>query len=501
MPSLWTTLGKWSLLGIACIIFGFLSAESTQAEFDGILELSYEELADEEMSVLYQSWLGWDAAIKVGYYYRDQPYSNLNLQLKTPEMTLRGAYQTADREISSLQFVLYERLTLGDFRVALGEGLIFSRAGKQGIIDSPAHPNSYSPKGVALSVALEDWQALGVYSRNKRAVRLNADKISFLPKTKQDYLASSMESICSVALWRNWGFGHTGAIYYYQRYDKGFYSADQDSLMQTVGVFARADLGMHSLSMESVWQASDPSIRVEWMMRMGKFGQKWRYTSLGNYQRPAYASKAALLTTQDHRDEIMAELSYRFIPGLEMKLASVQNKRLGALTDVAGLSHNDINIRAWDADSRISLSLKIIDREILTAVDSSYVHSIPLHYRVILSGAHDISENWWLDLAARYHYQEKQASLSSGSFFRQGIGYQIPRFEAWMGFSIHSSTNYRMIVLDDSDMGYEVLGKNSLRLEMKTSLRRKNGRFTLRGRQDLKGSQSTTIDLNLSYTL
>nr|MDK2851295.1 hypothetical protein [Candidatus Cloacimonadota bacterium] len=501
MLSHWTTLGKWTCFVLACLSICILAAAPFEGEPGSIIELNYEDLADEEISGLYQSWKGLESAIQVDYYYRDKPYGNTVLHLQTDHINLRGAYQFADQKTANLQVVVHDRLTIGNYRLALGEGLIFSRGNKSGVLKSPPHPKNYSPQGIALDVGLSNWRAMGIISHTKRAVRLSEGKISYLPKAKQDYLSTSLENIYAVALWRNWNFGHTGMIYYHQRYDKGFVSADQDSLLQIVGLFAQANFGIHRLSMETAIQSTQPSLRAEWNMHAGKFRQKWRFTHLGKYQRPAYASKAALLTSIDQRDEIMAELSYLFRPGLEMNLATVQNKRLGDLTDSSGLSHNNLQIRAWNTDSKISLNLKIIDREVLAAVDSSYVHSIPLHYRVILSGAHDISENWWLDFAARYHYQEKQASLSSGSFWRQGIGYRYAGFDAWVGISIFNNTNYRMIILDDSDEGYETLGTNSLRLELKTSLKHKYGRFTLRGRQDLKKDMNTTIDLSISMAL
>jgi len=498
MRSPWITLGKFCLLVVFCLFAVELKAEIEHGSLSVIPDLIYEDLADIETTELYDAFSGFNGGVKLDYYFREDPFARTTLHLKSSDLLLQGGFWEQNYRAPNFQVRLLDSIVLGNYRLKVGEGLVFSRSSGTPQVMSPPHPRSFSPQGLSIDVAVKDWHLMSSYSRVKRDVRISENKISYLPKSKGDYLGSSMESIGSLIVWHQQDRLNVGALYYHQEYDKGFVRADQDSLLQVVGIFAQADTGQHMLSLEWALQKSGSALRTEWGMSSGCFQQKWRYSYVGDFQRPAYAGKPLLLSSLDERDEILAELSFTIHPSLVAEAGTVQSRRFGDLGDPPWLSHSSLRVRYQDHDSRLAGTVKLIDREILTAVDSSFVTSIPKHYRFSLQGAHRVSKAFELDFAARYHYQEKVASLSSGAWWQQGVSLIHDIGSLWAGLSFWSSANYKMILPDDSDVGYETIGKNSARAELRCKVMHRSTKLELRLRQDLKQDKATNLDLSLS---
>jgi hypothetical protein len=492
---------KFALGLLLCLYVFSIHGEVAEDDIIALPELNLELLADENSDARYRFFEPFQGALSVSTYLREDSYYLSYLQLKTGNISMRGALKSADAAQANLQIKYRNTLCLGHFRPAFGQGLVFSQStGSPRILNPPA-PQSYAPMGLASQLSYHRWQLWALASTQARAVKLSDHRISSMPRTRQDYLTSSKEEISAVALCYETPHYHLGTLVYRQNYDLGFADPDLDSLLLINSVFGQASWGNHKLSLETAFQSTHTALKSEWQWQSGAYWHRWRYSYLGQYQRPAYAAKAMQISSLNQREEISAEIRYQALPTIRIKAASVLNRRLGNLSDPPWLAQSSIRISYQDQDSRLWATLKLIDREILSAIDSTYVSSIPLHYRVQLQGRHFLSESWSLDFSARYHHQEKHAGLSSGSWWQQSIRYQQKPWEISLGYAIWNSTNFRMIIADDSSLGYEAVGNNSLRLELSTSYTARLGQLQTRLRQSLKEPFTSTIELRLSVNL
>lgn len=476
-------------------------AQESASDIIDLPELLYEEGADKVSDEIYRNLQPLGIAAQTGFYFLDDSYLLSYLHLEREGIAIRGGIKSGERLYGNLQAKFYDRIVIGNFRAELGEGLVLGRAPAGPRLRHPPHPQSYAPQGIALNMSYRNWSVLAIASGLQRDVKLVDGKISSMPKTRGDFLSRSKEEIGGVALWYGRGKSHLGALLYLQSYDLGFVKAGQDSLLQIGSIFGQAALGKHKLSLESAIQTKGVALKTEWEMRNDIFWQRWRYGYIGKYQRPAYSAQPLRLSHLNEREEISAEISVKPIPKVKLEAGSVFSRRLGSLSDPDWLSHSSIRLSYRDRDSFLQGSLKLIDRQILSAIDSSYVSSIPLHYRFQIRGSQEIKEGWELAFSARYHYQEKKAAFSSGSWWHHSLGYRDERWKLQLAYSIWNSANFKMIVPDESEMGYESLGHNNIRIEVKAAYKLAFGEIEMNLQQGLKEPYAKSLDLQFSLLL
>lgn len=478
---------------IACIY-----AQESVPDLISLPELLYEEGADNASDEIYQNFKPFQIAGKMSFYLRDESYLLSHLLYEQEGIVISGGIKSDERLCGNLQAKFYDRLIIGNFRAELGEGLVFARARAEPRLLNPPHPQSFALQGLAVNLGYRNWSLLAIASGLERDVKITEERISAMPLSKREYLSQSKEEIGSAALWYAGDSYHLGALIYQQRYDRGFVKAEQDSFLQVGSFFGRAALGTHKFGLESALQKGRASLKAEWEMQSGSFWQRWRYGYIDKYQRPAYAARALRLSSLDEREEISAEASVKLIPNLKLDAGAVLCRRLGPLTDPDWLSQSSVRLRYQDKDSFLMGSLKLIDRQILSAIDSSYVSSIPLHYRFQIGASQEIKEFWEIAFSARYHYQEKAAAFSSGSWWQHSFGYHNERWKLLLGYTIWNSANFKMIVPNDSDLGYESLGRNAIRIECKAAYKLAFGKIETTLHQGLKEPYASSIDLHFS---
>ncbi|MCB5271900.1 MAG: hypothetical protein LHW56_08655 [Candidatus Cloacimonetes bacterium] len=489
---------KWLVSLLLCFGIAYAYALESSPDLISLPELLYEEGADNASDEIYQSFKPFHIAGKMSVYLRDESYLLTHLLFKQEGIVISGGIKSGEWQSGNLQAKFYDRVIMGNFRTELGEGLVFARAKTAPRLLNPPHPQSFAPQGLALNLAYKNWSMLAIASVLERDVKITEEKISAMPLGKREYLSQSKEKIGSAALWYAGDQYHLGALLYQQRYDRAFVKAEQDSFLQVGSFFGRAALGTHKFGLESALQKGKASLKAEWEMQSGSFWQRWRYGYIDKYQRPAYAARALRLSSLDEREEISAEASVQLIPNLKLEAGAVLCRRLGLLTDPDWLSQSSIRLCYRDKDSFLMASLKLIDRQILSAIDSSYVSSIPLHYRFQIGASQEIKEFWEIAFSARYHYQEKAAAFSSGSWWQHSFGYHNERWKLLLGYTIWNSANFKMIVPNDSDLGYESLGSNAIRIEGKAAYKLTFGKIEASMRQGLKEPYASSIDLHFS---
>jgi len=486
------------LLGL-CVFC--LYGEEPEDDLTTITELNLDQLADDNAQTTYRRFDPFEAALSSSWHLGEDGYLLSYLQVKSRDFALRGSLKQTELKQANLQFKYHSTLTLGYFRPALGQGLVLAKSNNTPYLGNPPAAQSYAPLGLAGRLSYKQWKGLALVSAQARAVILDEGKISSLPKTKKDYLANTIEDIRALSLWYEAANWHLGGLVYRQEYDRGFVDSGADSLIWVETLFAKANFGLHEFGLETARQKEDIALKAAWTMRSGAYWHRWRYSYIGQYQLPAYAAKTMQISNLDEREEISTEFGYAPLPSLEIKAAAILNRRLGDLSDPAWLSQSSIRLTYHDSDSQISGTLKVIDREILSAIDSTYTSSIPLHYRIQIRGYQQVFPHWRLQLNARYHYQEKNAALASGFWWQQDLCYISPKWELSLGYAIGNSANFRMIIEDDSSLGYDSIGKHSLRTDLCTSYNAGFGKIQAQWLQSLKEPFQSKVTLQLALRL
>jgi hypothetical protein len=481
------------------VLCSWLHSEST---YDTpTLELILEELQDENTQDIYDRQALYSTALYGAFSFADNPYSRAQLKLKSNYFQAYGGFKHADLKLqTNLQLRYKDHFALGNYRIGWGRGLLLHRAPLHPSILNPSHPNTYEPQGLAVTVKPGALQILAFASYVERSTKLSEGLITQLPKSKSELLGSTQERLLGAGLsYATDGFD-IGSLYYRQSYDRAFSDAARDSLLEAISFYAIVTSGVHRLMAECTVQ-DQPSLALSWDMTLPRFMQEWKYQRLAAYQRPAYAAKANLLSSSANREELSAKVRFLPLKHLQIQAQSTINKGFGDLSEANWLARHQISLGYSDHLSKASLSLTVIDREILSALDDSFSSSIPLHYRINAALRQSIHENLCMNLAVRFHHQDRLLALSRGSWWKHSMDYHSGGLGLGLGYSVWNSGNYTMLISDDSDAGYQSLGKNSAQAMFMAEYSWKQMRAKLSFEQELKQDRSTSLTANISLSL
>ncbi|MCK9557878.1 MAG: hypothetical protein PHQ78_03215 [Candidatus Cloacimonetes bacterium] len=480
------------------VICSGLCAQSLPGELLGFPELAQDELIDAVTDDYYRTYEPFNTAFSISGSHTGSNSASGYLHLKKDNWQVRGGLRGENSTLANLQLMFRDYAVLGAYRVSWGNGLLLNRSTYTPALLNPPNPQTFSLSGLAFNLNKGNWGLLAALSQVDRDVVLNEGNISQLPKNKRNYLNSSWERIGAIGLYYAEEHTAAGALYYRQGYDRGFVNAETDSLLHAFSAYLGMHTKHHRLMTELVLQDGSPSLKADWQFSQGKVQSMWAYTMMKRYQRPAYASKAMLISSLDRREELRAEIGYQALKHMNIAFGTVLNNRRGDVSDPDWLAHNSLKLTYRDQHSMLSMVIKTIDREILAMVDSTYADSRPNHWRFALSAEHQLNPVWDIQMKARYHHQKHNASLRSGSYWAQHIGYRHRVLKMKVGIAASSSVNYKMILYQDNDEGYEILGDSTLRAEFESTYQWRG--FSLKAvlYQNMVKPQSTGITLKLN---
>lgn len=464
-------------------------------------ELLKDEYPDRFTEDIYLDQEQLRAALHTAYSFAAPQYFNLQGSLDNDAVQVYGSLRLREaRSTANLQLRYKDALALGNYRLAWAEGLILSKSRSNNAILKAPHSTTYCPQGMAVELKHRSLWGLAFASRQNRDARLIDRQISLLPRSKTDYLANSRESIYGAGISVNVKGTGGGILYYHQHYDRAFCDTEQDSLLDIFSVYAVTKLNAHQLRAECSLQ-DRPSFALAWDMRSSGFQQSWSYTRLQTYQKPAYAARVLRLHEGTDRDELSASLAYTALKGIDVKASATMNKSYDGPGTQNWLGEHKLSLDYRQAGNCASLSVTGLDREILSVIDSSYVSSIPRHYRVSMRLSRQISDPLRTFLAFRYHHQEKTLALKTGSWWEQGIAYAASGLGIKLSYRLWQSGSYPMLIPDESEEGYQSFGKNSLSLVLKADYRISWLLVKLSLDQDMKHHDTTRGSLSLNVYL
>lgn len=491
---------KWLLSFLLLLFMLPVLAEETD-DIQSVAEQETQAMTDMETDLFYSQQEPFKGALLLSGNTGKQDDLSAYLHLKKPSWQIRGGLRLSDHRAGNMQLNYRDSIVLGAYRLAWGRGLLWQKASSLPGILAPPNAQNYSALGSACALRYGALGVMAALSVQTRRVSIQDSEISYLPMSKDGALSHTREQIAALGVFHETEQLGLGAMYYRQSYNRSFRNAELDSLLSSGSFYLRFNHAGNELGTELILQKKEPSIKADWQMQTGDFTAKIGYSYLSRFQRPAYASKPLLLSTLDRREEIGASLQYKPGGGLKLELATVLNKKRGDLGEPEWLSHSNVRLNYRDDLSRLTMGVKVIDREILIETDSSFVSSKPQHIRFYLNGGHRISEAWELALALRYHYQEKEASLKSGSYLAQHFCYTKDAFALKIGYLMNLNTNYKMLIETDHYPGYEALGESNFRTEADCGYKWKNLEISLRIWQELFAGKETQLMLRLRARL
>ena len=444
-------------------------AQETAEGFPLLPELDPISLSDQTTDSFYSEPEPLSGALAVSAYYGRKDYLISHLQFGKESWLLRAALKAEKGYHPNFQLRYHDALVLGSFRPQWAHGLVSGKNPNHPSLDNPPHPASYSPLGAGVNLKYRTWGILSYLSQQDRAVKLDGDLIATLPKSKQSYLGNVTEKLGSFGIYRELQTLGWGAQFYHQSYDRAFDDEGLDSTLTLASLYARLSGNYNTLMLEYAQGKKGGAMKAEWDIKSGEFYGKFSYSRLGKYQIPSYAAKPLLLSSQDQRSEIRAEIRYRLGSHFSIRAGTTGNYRRGDIGDPQWLAHNNLGIQYRDPDAHLEMILYTVDREILIPIDSTYVDSRPTHFRVIISGKYQINPRWSTEISARYQHQEKHMALSSGSSWAQRLVYRKKRLQIKTGFTIISSANHKLYLPSDDDTGYEIYGKSMVESNLQLS--------------------------------
>lgn len=476
------------LMIIMCLSFGLALAQELNEE------LYIDEFADQMLEEVYLGFEPYTVGLKLAGKMGRLPYTLNTLQVNAERWRLQagmktdfydlnlGSYtkpNTDNRFAANIQLSYDDMIYLGALNPAFGKGLLFKESKDGRSFNSAPDPMNYTPFGLGVRLDRDVMYVTALYSVVSRMAQLRDDKIDRLYATKAHDDFKVQEHIAALSLGYKSDSLQGGIMLATQNYSKGFSKDEIEKDLLNLNLMAGYHTDKNRISGELGLQTTGLAGKAEWEGKWDNFTHKWHYRHLGDYQLPAYA-KSVYFKKQRHQEELGGALCLDLDRRSKLRLSSTANK----LTDSPGKNKWMLNSGAdysyGNRGHKLSLAVRRIDRELLAQYDEGYLSTIPANWRFLISGEVRVAKHVSITQSARYHHQEKKASLNSGFVWNQGVRWEQEHFWAFLGARLHNSTNHAMVLLSDDESGYESLSKDGIRGELELGCKFKAGRGRIR---------------------
>ncbi|MCB5233701.1 MAG: hypothetical protein LHW60_00435 [Candidatus Cloacimonetes bacterium] len=459
---------------LLCLYWGLVIAQELNEEqyLDG--------LSDERFDETYIGFEPYSIGINFASKLADNPYMLGALQVKAERWKVQTGMKLSidtfnpsafpDPDISgtlaaNIQLSYDDMIYLGSLRPAFGSGLLFKEAKSGRSFYNTPDPMNYTPFGLGVRLDRDKMHVMALYSVVSRMALLRGNKIERLYANKADDDFKVQEQIGALSFGYKSENLHGALVFATQNYSKDFLKDEIDKDLLNLNLTAGYYGENNQLRGELGLQEKGLALKAEWEGKWDNFSHKWHYRHLGNYQLPTYA-KSVYFKNERHQEELGAAFNLDLDKRSKLSLNSTANK----ITNTPGKNKWMLNSGAdysySDKSYKFKLALRRIDRELLAEYDEGYLSTIPANWRFLISGEARVAKSLSLTQSARYHYQEKKASLNSGFVWNQGLKWEQDKFWTQLGARLHNSTNFNMVLFSDDASGYESLSKDGVRGEL-----------------------------------
>ncbi|MBP9036509.1 MAG: hypothetical protein PHR67_02965 [Candidatus Cloacimonetes bacterium] len=440
----------FTFLLLVCCLFLF-------AEVEEIPELDTENLEDNWLNLLYSE-------IEDGKYnfglnnrlkYSENCLTNIRVQQKELCLNLNLYFKESSELDANFQLSRLpsknnrSEIYFGSYRPAFGLGTVLKKSGEKTLftVNRPAHPVYYSPFGAATIVRINSVSLFFMGSGRKRNASLKENKINSLYKTIHSESPVVQENILAGGLEYQMNNSQFGILAYEQNYDRNFVDSLMAKKMQVYAFSTKMNRENITIATELAYLEKDLALQTTSQFSYHNIAQEISYAYRQGNQLPVYAAKPYLLSSKGESQEINWNLNYQphKIVYLDLRYALIRKNN--CLKSPVWNSRSIINLSLKPSSTAINLQLTRLDKEIISENDSSYITTLPVHYRFRLKVRQELNENMDFTLLCRYHYEDKMELHKNSFYWENAFRYSQKRVAISTGIKTWQTLN--MLIIPD----------------------------------------------------
>ncbi len=398
-----------------------IETELTELYLDDLIDRYWEELADSPVLTrsIYEE-LSFYSAVNTSDI-GGEPHQRLSnrfaLQNKSINFEL---YQYSDMKQDQHHYnaglCLYPQVSycpqinLGSYRYGFGRGLLMGHRGsaKEAVsLRNASNPRTYSPFGTAVVFRIGEFRLSPFMSVQYRAANIADSLITSIPKSKTTKGAEVQERIYGTSLSYQKEASAIGILLYHQDYDKAFEESLSKGIDNAVSIYFKHGIGRLGLSSETFLSGNHHATTSS--MEYGFDGLKHsiRYSDLPVIYAPVFANNQFKLGSGYGKRELEYNLDYKPMPYLQGRISYALLMPYNSIKASDTKARGSLFLACKQSRTTHSLSISRFDRELVSSVDSVFVHSLPQHYRFHYNLDHAVRPAAAFRLRLSYHYEEK----------------------------------------------------------------------------------------------
>jgi len=452
-----TRYPAWLMLAI------FLAASLLFAAGEEIAELEADRLQENWLQEFYSELGAGSYKLKLNSRSRisgDHWNSLLGLKVSDGQLNLNTNLFAERKDQITGNFTLsrlspkatLKELQLGYYRPVWASGIIFSRSAQaDDLLDfKPApHPRAYSPVGVSALAEKSSFSGFALASWQKRGATLEDGKISYLYKYKADKMSWAEEGILSAGLQYRYAGLALGSLLYYQTFDRDFSSPAYSQTLTAASFAAGYQAKAFRIQAEGASLNGQSALQAEAELELPSISQRFCFSTRKASQIPVYSARPTLLSASGKGYEVDWDLELELKNNYLLGFRQAAFNSSQSLKSPRWLARNSIYLQTDPGLLDLLLQFTRLDREIIAAQDTSYLHTRPVHYRVLLKMQPGIATNLNFRMQFRYQREDRVSVKNDGIYWENAFVFKTGKLRLETGLKSWQSS--RSLILEDAD--------------------------------------------------
>lgn len=470
---------------LSCVILLLLNVMPVFAQWEEIPELQPEQLQDNWLEQFYAEMQDGNAKLHANSRFRmDEDKRNAflsgiyrevelkvesNLYLEEGARPLAG-FQAAYQSGSSTK----KSLVIGSMRGNWGLGNILGKSSGTKLHFFPgraAHPAYSALQGVAGSIGRGSFSAFVLASGQKRKANLADNKITKLYKSRQNLSSTVGEEIIAGGAEYERGAVSGGILGYYQSYSRDWADPLLQQRLLAFSLGGAYDKDKYRLEAELSLIDKHPALKFEAISKLPNLEQKMGFAYHQGVQLPAYAARASLLSNQGERMELSYDLQCDPGTDFRISISHALSRQNSALESQSWMQRSILALAYTPDDTSIKFQLTRLDKELLLETDSTYISSLPVHYRTQLKLAQQLSSTLAWELQFRYNFEEKLKTDNNSFYWLNSLAWKNGKLKLNAGIKTWQSLRSLILPTEEQNLpeGYTVAGSDDNRIFLKAT--------------------------------
>ncbi|MDD2227919.1 MAG: hypothetical protein PHY48_00740 [Candidatus Cloacimonetes bacterium] len=400
------------------------------AQVEELPELHAEELHDNWLQNLFDELNASKAILSVNSRTRIYPdYSTAlyALQCKDKEFSLNVNLSTRDNSTLRANFQVQRSTTesiltqfsFGYMTPAWALGTVLkknSEKNKLFRLGNAGSPDYITPKGMGAMFKVRETSAFIMFTQQSRPVKFNNGSINTLYATHHDGFSQATETIATAGVETEISKLRVGALGYFQGYDYPFSNEDYVRHLTAFSIAAKLDTKLIDAACEAAFIEGKPAVKAVVSISQDSCKHRLGFSQFQNIQFPAYAARSGVLSSKGLRSEFNWDLDFPASKNVSVAIHNAISRKNNSIQSPAWLSRNILYLSYHPNATSVGLQLSRYNRELIAYEDSTYLATLPTHYRCSVKIKHELNNNIGICFNYRYVYQD-QISKERNSFY------------------------------------------------------------------------------------